>query len=178
MNPLRKCFLDYDKALCREMVADLKVYVYVIDDGAQCLAEPDHRIDGHRLVAVAHGLCSSSLKDWKAEAVICQSEANAHYVGKPHIVCLPTLTRSIKLYDLVSDRPLQIASYYLVQGWMHPLAGSLTTDIIERLPWYMLVHLEHSQAARVGGQWVPRCVSNFTFRLGELYVQVYVRGEH
>lgn len=127
--------VDYQTAFSRKMVADLKVFLDVTDDGAQPVGEPDHRIDGHRLAAVAQGMCTPCLREWKADAVICQSQANAGYIGNPQDVILPTLTRASRFYDLVSDKPLHIASYYLAQGWMHPLASSLTTDIIERFPW-------------------------------------------
>ena len=75
-------------------------------------------LEGWQLRALREELCQTD-GAWSVETAIVNIANHATY-GTIETNGIPTLLTNSKLYDLVGDKPVEMAAYWLAQGFAHP----------------------------------------------------------
>jgi len=105
------------------------------------------RLEGYQLAALKQGLCDVDLKKWNASFLVCNVSQRVEFNKLRRQESMPTVLRNTRLWDLVGDRPVDVAVHWMIQGFPHPHASHLSQDLCKYFPFPAIVGPKEMTAA-------------------------------
>ena len=132
---IREEFQSWNRDVCEGDESDERDFKKGMPIAMYC------RLDNYLDHAKDIKLCSmrGGHRKWHLECAVINIRQNREYTRHIATNVMPALLRQSVLYDLVTDRPLIVAEYWIVHGWAHPGCESIAAELRREFPFPSLV---------------------------------------